>query len=62
MKNEGRTTISERVIAIKVVYSDKEANAFLEEGWRMFGMPIWSEALTTPVFFLVFLHNKEDQN
>ncbi len=61
MKTEARKTLSERVIAVRVVYSDIDANTALAEGWRMFGLPSWSETLMTPVFFMVLLDQSDAQ-
>jgi hypothetical protein len=60
VKSETRKTISELAVEVRAVYSDKDANALLAKGWRLYGMPIWSEALTSPVFFLVFLDRTDD--
>ena len=57
MRNEARKTISEMAVEIKTVYSDHDANILLDLGWCLFGMPIWSEALTSPVFFMVRLED-----
>ena len=57
MRNETRKTISEMAIEVKTVYSDEDANELLNLGWRLFGMPIWSEALKSPVFFMVILED-----
>ena len=57
MRNEIRKTISEMAIEVKTVYSDEDANELLNLGWRLFGMPIWSEALKSPVFFMIILED-----
>jgi hypothetical protein len=54
-----KSTINDRVIETKIVYSDVEANRLLSGGWRLYGTPIWSENLCSIVMVMVLLEDSE---
>ena len=56
-----KTTIADRIVQTKIVYSDIDANRLLSSGWRLYGTPTWSEVLGSIVMVMVELREEDDE-
>lgn len=56
-----RKTINDRISRVRVVHSDKEANALIAAGWRPYGMPAWADSIQSPVFVLAWLEPEDEE-
>ena len=52
-----RQPIADRIKEVRYCYDSDDVNELLDQGWRLYGTPTWSEALQTIVSNMVRLED-----